>query len=115
MSGDQEQIERRIRNVEQLIDEEVQQNGLHEANNAKDTLGLNDVKVISKSRESVKHDALKEGKETNIDSSHANSTNPNNIMMSDRQSPQWNREEPIKDNAEDGGEMVEGEEDTVIY
>ena len=65
--------------------------------------------------ETVQDEISGEGKETNNEGRGLPKADNTDLVMFNQESQQHDQAEPSKDTGEDGGEMVEGEEDTVIY
>lgn len=120
LPGEEEKIEKQVRDTEEWIDRKSSQYDIDNPRSPKEsdrriTKGEDD-----KPEENGERHAAEDGKETDIHShedSKLGDTNSDSVAMPDASSQRHEqRQSEAQDTGEDGGdEVVEGEEDTVIY
>ena len=109
LPGDEARINDQVRETEELVSQELSQYDIDHPTSPKDHKSGPDQEVNQEPKESVNTDLIEDGKEK------SNGTNSNNIEMLDASPKTSERPEAAKDTGDDGGEVVEGDEDTVIY
>ena len=115
---DEDRVKRQVEEARGLISREIQQlDGTYSTSphasshmNSKEA----DLNAAEHSQEST--DAIgKDPANKDIEDSKVNGTDPADVEMSENSRRSVEPSEPGKDAPDDGGEVVEGEEDTVIY
>ena len=105
-----------MREARRIVNQESAQYNIDHSDNSRDQAPTPTQEQDQRSEETVKEELKKDGKETNIHSSEAekpNGANSDEIVMPDAE-PSGQGSAP-RDTGDDGGEVVEGDEDIVIY
>ena len=119
LPDEEDRIKKQVAETEEIIKNEKQQLALDSVSNSAERNNL-DVGYSAHETQNTDQDDDHElkGKETNLNSSQdraVNGLNTNSSPTSDSVAKSLEPPEKAKDSHDDGGEVVEGAEDTVIY
>ena len=118
LPADETKIKDQVKETEALIDQEISQYDIDHLASPKDHKLRPHQEVKQESKEGVNANLISDGKETDTHSSDdhkVDGADSDDVTMLGASPQASERPEPAKDTGDDGGEVVEGDEDTVIY